>query len=153
MVGQFLQSLTAIPYVFALANGNVRVSQRIGLVSILFVIPLLIILTQKLGIVGASLSWLILNFFVFPINLFYLHKQKINFDKMWFLCLKSCFYPFVSSLPILFVFKYLIQFNESRIVLFTQIFIAWLIIFIFSILFSNYFRTMIKVSFIKHFRN
>lgn len=153
LVGQFLQSITTIPYTFAVANGNIRVSQRIGVASILFLTPLLIIFTLHQGIVGASVSWLILNIIAFPFNIYYLHKQKVYFAKMWFVCLEYCIYPFLATLPILLIFKHFIQLNHSRFGLFSQIFVAWVILFISAVLFSNRSITFMRAQFIRYFNN
>jgi O-antigen/teichoic acid export membrane protein len=153
LIGQFLQSITTIPYTFALANGNVRMSQRIGVASILFVIPLLIYLTLNLGIIGASISWLILNIAVFPFNIYYLHIQKVSFVRMWFVCLKSCIYPFLPTIPVLLFFLYFMKLNKSRFDLFAQIFVVWFILFFLAFLFSNRSIIFVRAQFIRFIKN
>lgn len=61
-IGAMFMSIQLCPYYLALSNGYTRANVSLGLVSIICIIPSLQILIPKLGLLGAAVPWLIINF-------------------------------------------------------------------------------------------
>ena len=96
--GYLLQALTLVPYYLALAHGSVKLNLQIGVISVFFVIPLLIYLITKYGIIGAGLSWLIMNICTFPPYMYLIHRKFLPSELIrW--SLRSLCVPFVIALP------------------------------------------------------
>ena len=128
LIGQLLQSITLISYNYALAFGNVKFSQKIGMYSILIISPLLIFLTIKFSIIGAAVSWLLLNFVSFPFNIYYLNKQKLlSGEKMWSYSLIGVIRPIIISLLIALSMKFFSQGISNRFYIIAEIGFVWII--------------------------
>ena len=132
--GQILQSITVVPYNLAIAHGSVRFSQKIGVYSVLIITPLLIFLTMRYGIVGAGMSWLILNILTLPVNLYFLHKQELSNSKMLKDSIRGVIRPLIISLPILLVYKHFLPHTISRMEIIGELTFIWVITFILSLL-------------------
>ena len=128
LIGQLLQSITLISYNYALAFGNVKFSQKIGMYSILIISPLLIFLTIKFSIIGAAVSWLLLNFVSFPFNIYYLNKQKLlSGEKMWSYSLIGVIRPIIISLLIALSMKFFSQGISNRFYIIAEMGFVWII--------------------------
>jgi O-antigen/teichoic acid export membrane protein len=135
LISQFFQSYTLLPFNIALAHGNTSFSRKAGYVAVILFIPLLLLLTSKYGILGASVSWLIFMFIASPLNVYFLLKQKY----MTKISLKATSNTFLQGLvfllPLGLFFKSVIKFSNSRLFLSIELLSIW---FIFSlILFFN----------------
>lgn len=75
VIGDLIQALLVVPYLLTLAYGNIRLNLQVAMISVLVITPLQIFLTTKYGLVGAGVSWLLLNLGTLPIYLFYLHRR------------------------------------------------------------------------------
>ncbi|MDA9945234.1 oligosaccharide flippase family protein [Schleiferiaceae bacterium] len=133
IAGQLLQSVTVIPYNLALAHGSVKFSQKLGFFSVLFVTPLLIALTVKYDIVGTAISWFILNIVTAPINLYFLHRQKLSNSKMLHDCIRGIIRPLIITLPALLLFKSFLPDTNSRLQLVVELGLIWFVVFALSI--------------------
>lgn len=132
--GQILQSTSVVPYNLAIAHGSFRFSQKIGVYAVLLIIPLLIFLTTRYGIVGAGMSWFLLNIFTFPLNLYFLHKQKLSNNKMLKDSIRGVILPLIITIPILIVYKYFLPFTSSKIEIIGEMIFIWGITSILSLL-------------------
>lgn len=131
--GQILQSATVIPYNLAIAHGSVKFSQKLGFFSVIIITPLLIFLTIRYGIVGAGMSWLILNIITLPLNLYFLHKQELSNNKMLKDNIRGIIRPLIITLPILLSYKYFLPYTESRIEIIIELGFVWVITFTLSL--------------------
>ncbi|QYF91980.1 oligosaccharide flippase family protein [Massilia sp. PAMC28688] len=77
LLGQLLQALTIVPYYVALAHGNVALNLRIGVISAVLLLPLLLLTVRHGGLDGAALAWLLLNLCVFPPYMYFLHRRFV----------------------------------------------------------------------------
>ena len=98
LAGQLIQAITVIPYYLALAHGSTKLILKVGITSIVLVIPLLIILTPKYGIEGAGMSWLIINICTIPPYMYFLHRRFLP-GELWRWCTRSVGRPLLVSLP------------------------------------------------------
>lgn len=135
LLGQIMQAITIIPYNFALAHGNVKFSQKLGIISIFLITPLLFILTLKYGILGAGISWFVLNCITLPINMYYLHRQVLSLDGMWKYCLRGVIRPLLITIPFVLLGKgFLPEGLLSRFSIFLYIGIIWIVPVLLSLL-------------------
>lgn len=114
--GQILQTITLMPYYLALAHGNVRFTLQIGISMVVLITPLLIYLIMKYGVVGAGMSWLIMNICTVPPYMYLLHRRLLpgEFSK-W--CLRDVGLPLLVALPIILLSRWLIPVPSSRIMI------------------------------------
>jgi O-antigen/teichoic acid export membrane protein len=63
-----------MPYHLAIANGHTKTNVRFGIFSVICIIPSLIFFVKQFGLIGATYTWLILNFVAY----FYLGYSIIN---------------------------------------------------------------------------
>lgn len=64
-LGSMLLTLQLAPFQLSLANGHQATNLRFGVVVLLCSVPLQVYLTQKLGVLGAAIPWLLLNLVAF----------------------------------------------------------------------------------------
>jgi O-antigen/teichoic acid export membrane protein len=67
IVGGMFLSLQFMPFYLAIANGHNITNIKVSLIGLLVIIPALILLIPRYGLVGASIPWLCLNFLAFCI--------------------------------------------------------------------------------------
>lgn len=60
-IGSTFLTLQLAPFQLSLANGHQATNLRLGVLTLLFYIPLQILLTQQFGVVGAAIPWMLLN--------------------------------------------------------------------------------------------
>lgn len=128
IIGQLLQSITVIPYYTALAFGNVKINLRVGVISMIFLLPLLVFMVNRYGTIGGGMAWAITNIVVTPIYMFFLHRKFLK-DIMLTWLIRSIAIPFI----LISVFTCITKlFTDSllngRIQIFTSMIIAWLIV-------------------------
>lgn len=114
--GQILQAITLVPYNLALAHGNVRFTLQIGTSMVVLITPLLIYLIMKYGVVGAGMSWLIMNICTVPPYMYLLHQRLLPGEfSRW--CLRDVCLPLLASLPVILLSRWLIPIPSSRIMI------------------------------------
>lgn len=100
--GNILQAITLVPYYLTLAHGRLRLNVQIGITSVFLITPLLIFLIVKYGIVGAGLSWLVMNICTFPPYMYILHKRILPGELVrW--SLRSLCIPLFVALPFVLI--------------------------------------------------
>ncbi len=84
LIGGFFLSLQFMPYYLAMANGHTQTNVKLGVVSILLIIPALFFLVKTNGLIGASYIWLIFNVVAFfYLGYFLIDKFLKNEFKKW----------------------------------------------------------------------
>lgn len=118
--GQIMQMITLVPYHLALAHGNVRLILQVQVSSVVLITPLLFYLIMKYGVVGAGVSWLIMNLCIVPPYMYCLHRRFLpgEFSK-W--CLRDVGLPMIVALPIILLSRWLIPLPSSRIMIISLI--------------------------------
>jgi len=99
VLGTALHGLAHIPYALQLANGWARLSLTINVVSVLFVVPLLIVLTRWFGAVGAASVCVILNIGYLVSSVTVMHRRLIPAEK-WRWCLEDVGRPLLAALVV-----------------------------------------------------
>lgn len=82
VIGSMFLSIQVIPYNLALAFGNTKINNILGIVSLALVIPSLIVLVKKFGVLGAAINWMyIMTLTTFIYNYFiykkFVHKENV----------------------------------------------------------------------------
>lgn len=137
--GQLMQAITLIPYYVALAHGEVKLNLQIGIISFLVITPLLIYLIMHFGIVGAGLSWLIMNLCILPPYMYLLHRRFLSGELLkW--SIHGIGLPIVAALPFVMLGRLFMPQSESRLLTLCSIGIVWLSATIASIIVSRELR-------------
>lgn len=92
-VGFFLNALASNAYTVAVGFGRPRLPFKANLAAAAIYLPLLGVLTWKAGVVGAALSWIVLNFSYFFSLLHEVHKDLL--DRSTATWLRQTVLPFV----------------------------------------------------------
>lgn len=124
--GQLLQALTLVPYYVALAHGNIRLNLRVGVASAVLVTPLLIVLVRQFGLVGAGLSWLIMNVATFGPYMYFFHRSLLPGEFARWLK-SSVVLPVVTAAPCVFLFWQAMPEINSRLFILAYLGCAWLV--------------------------
>lgn len=61
IIGNVLQSLQLSPYYLALANGHTKTNVKLGLIMLVFMIPAVYLITNKWGVNGTAIPYVIIN--------------------------------------------------------------------------------------------
>jgi O-antigen/teichoic acid export membrane protein len=126
IAGQLLQALLVVPYYVALAYGNVRLNIQIGISSVLLITPLLILLIMKYGILGAGISWLVLNLCTLPAYMYLLHQKFLRGElRRWYA--RSFVRPMLAALPLVLIGRLLLPYPSSRFWSLSLIGLVWLV--------------------------
>jgi O-antigen/teichoic acid export membrane protein len=112
IVGSLFLCFQYMPYHLAIANGHTSTNIRLGVVFLIFSIPSMFFFINKLGINGAALPWIIINFIAFfYLGYFLINKFLENEFKNWLLF--AIFTPLISNLLIGSI-AYLLTFHLPR---------------------------------------
>ena len=113
LADQLLQAITVVPYYLTLAYGNIRLNLQTVIASVVLITPCLIYLTIRYGIVGAGLSWLIMNICTLPFYMYLLHRRFLPGELgQW--CLRSLARPLLAALPCVVLGRWLMPHFDSR---------------------------------------
>ena len=113
LLGQLMQAITLVPYYLALAHGNIKLVLQINTASVVLITPLLIFLIMKYGVVGAGISWLVMNIFTLPPYMYLLHRRFLPGELgQW--CLRSLGRPLIMALPCVLLGRWLMPHIDSR---------------------------------------
>lgn len=139
LAGQTIQALMVVPYYVALAHGNTRLNIFFGAISVLVITPLLIFLIMKFGLLGAGISWIVLNFCTLPSYMYVLHRWYFPGElHRWFT--RSVAQPLIVSLPFVLMGYWLVPHTNSRFFTFGLIGLIWVITSTAPALISSEFR-------------
>jgi O-antigen/teichoic acid export membrane protein len=106
ILGQLIQALWLVPYYLALAHGTVKLNLQVAIVSLLLLVPLLIVLTSRIGLAGAGVAWLAMNLATLPPYVYFLHRRLLpGASRRW--CLQSVAYPLLAALPCVLIGRWL----------------------------------------------
>jgi len=107
-VAKMLHANMLVPYALLLSIGKLKLSVYLNAFSVLFFVPLIVILAQKFALPGAAGAWLLITvgyvFIGMPMIL------KLHFDRQWGRwVLANIIVPFLAISPILLVIKELLS--------------------------------------------
>ena len=121
---QIMRAITILPYNLAMAHGQTKLILQIQVLSIVIITPLSIFLINRYGILGGGIALLIMTLCTFPLYMYYLHCHFLPGElRMWLL--RDIGRPFVASLPIILLGRWLLPTTSSRMMTFCLIGLVW----------------------------
>lgn len=136
ILGGFFLCLQLMPYYIALANGHTRTNIITGILSLIFIIPLIVYSVKKYGMIGASFPWLIINFISFIVISYYIiNKFLPNQLYKWFKL--DIFIPIVITTLITLLFYFLTYFLKGKYWFLMQSGLIFMTSIIFNIKYYN----------------
>ena len=78
VIGSIALAIQNIPFQLVLAAAWTRLPIYLGLCSVIIIVPFLILLIRQYGVVGAGISWLVLNCTAAPVFVFLLHRRILK---------------------------------------------------------------------------
>jgi Membrane protein involved in the export of O-antigen and teichoic acid len=86
VIGSIFVAIQTGPYFLALAHGWTGLNLRIGVLTVSLSIPLLVIMVQLYGGVGAATVWVLVNVVTTPFYLYFLHRRILigELSTWWF---------------------------------------------------------------------
>jgi O-antigen/teichoic acid export membrane protein len=124
LAGQVLQVMCVVPYYVTLANNCVGLSLRLGIASVVFITPLLICLILKYGVVGAGISWLVMNTCTVPFYIYMFHRRFFPGElQSW--VLRDVLPPLLAALPIVLLARLFLPVPSSRLLTLGVIGAVW----------------------------
>jgi O-antigen/teichoic acid export membrane protein len=147
LFGQILQVITTVAFYFSLAIGKTKLPIMIQILSIVVFIPSLFFLLHRYGIIGASLSYLIMNLITCPIYMYFFHRnylpgQLINWLK------NDVFLPIIIIIPFVIVSRFILPNSNSVSLILLKLFFTWFLSSLFILLAFSEFRGDIYLKFI-----
>jgi O-antigen/teichoic acid export membrane protein len=126
MLGQLLQVITTVPFYFVSAKGKTKLVLINQIISVIIFIPSLIYFVPRYGILGAGISWLVMNILTMPGYMYFVHKTYLpgQFIK-WFI--NDVFLPIVIILPIIILARYILPDTVSKITILLQVLAVWFV--------------------------
>lgn len=122
--GQLMQAITVIPFNLALAHGRPKLILQVQIISVIVITPLLIFLVMEYDLMGAGVSWLIMNILTLPPYMYFLHRRFLPGElRQW--CMRSVGRPFICALPCVLVGYWLVPHTSSRFAAFCMIGLVW----------------------------
>jgi O-antigen/teichoic acid export membrane protein len=119
-----MQAIAVLPYYLSLANGNVRVNLQINIAAVVLITPLLILLVMKCGVIGAGISWIVMNLCTLPLYLHFIHRRFMPGElKRW--CARGVISPILVALPCVLLGRWLMPHIESRVLTLGYIGFVW----------------------------
>ncbi len=128
VIGTSLNGLMNIPQALQLAYGWTELAIKINIVSIAFLIPVMFLLANRYGGVGASIVWLILNASYVLIGIRFMHTRLLKGELMtWYS--QDILRPLLGSTVIGFIFAIIFKgsFYNLSVNLFSLTFVAIMI--------------------------
>ncbi|OIO71325.1 MAG: hypothetical protein AUJ57_07280 [Zetaproteobacteria bacterium CG1_02_53_45] len=120
VTGTALNSIMNIPYSLQVAYGWTRLAFVLNLLLLMLQFPLLIIMTQYYGVVGAASVWLILNIVYVLVGVHMMHMHIITEEK-WKWCLYDVLLPLCATVVVAVIGRYLVSETMSVTLIFISL--------------------------------
>jgi O-antigen/teichoic acid export membrane protein len=86
IIGSYLNGLVNIPYHLQLAHGWTSLALKMNLITLLFLMPLIIIVTPIFGAIGAAYLWVAINIIYFIVGTLIMFRRLLKDAKnSWFI--------------------------------------------------------------------
>jgi hypothetical protein len=122
--GQLLEAIQGVPCYVALAHGCVRLNLQINIASFLVIIPLLLFLIMKYGLVGTGFSGLVMTLCTMPLFMYLLHRRFLPSElSKW--VLRDALRPLLAALPIILLARLFFPVPSSRLLALALIGLVW----------------------------
>ncbi len=145
-LGSVFNSIASVFYLYTLAKGNTRYGFYQNLICIAVILPLIIILTQRYGALGAGSCWLIYNALLLTVSLPVFHHLYIK-GELFYWVRHSFIFPFLLAAVLFLGVKWLQLKFYPGLNLFELAWLILLIMALYAILISdtrNYLLGVIK---------
>lgn len=110
--------LAIIPYNIAIANGDTKINNILGLTSLVLTLPGYWVFTKLYGAIGAAVIYAIIQFLITIIFYYVVNRKYLEMD-LGLLYIRGMLLPFLVVLAITFILKQFYFFNfENRILSF-----------------------------------
>ena len=96
-LGTMFNGLVHIPYMLTLAYAWTGFAVRLNLVAVTLLVPAILLVTPKYGVLGAAWIWVILNVGYVLFGMHYLHKKLMKSGK-WYWYLHDVIFPALGAL-------------------------------------------------------
>lgn len=97
-----MMSLAVLPYNIAIANGNTKINNVLGIISLIITIPGYFMFTKKYGMLGAASVFCFVQTFITFIYYFYVNKHFINLSFFKDILLKRFLFPLALTTVVVF---------------------------------------------------
>lgn len=105
IIGSALNALVQIPFAFQLSTGWTRLPLVLNSLMLVFLVPVLIYMTNRFGIAGTGATWLMANFLYLIISIAIMHRKfLLGTAKMWHL--NTVILPIVGAFALPILFRY-----------------------------------------------
>ncbi|NPV06370.1 MAG: oligosaccharide flippase family protein [Anaerolineae bacterium] len=121
VAGSACLALTTVPHVLTLASGWTDLSLKIGLAGAAATVPVLMLLVDRIGVVGACVAWMLLNGLSLPAYIAMLHR-RLPLGSPWHWYVADVLPPALVSGAFLGLAKWLVPPPSSRLEL-----IIWIV--------------------------
>jgi O-antigen/teichoic acid export membrane protein len=152
LVGGFFLSLQFMPYHLAIANAFTKFNIRLGVVSVLLIIPALILCINLYGLIGATIPWLCMNIIACVLLGYFIINKFIKGEfKNWIIL--NTLLPALSIFGLTFLI-YLITLNFPRgywVILYS--FVIGLCSILLNLKLFNYLNPSSKIQIIQLIKN
>jgi len=134
VVSYSMLAITMLPYTIAIANGNTRLNNILGIVSLIVTVPGYWIVVGRYGAIGAAILYCAVQSTLAIVYYFYINRIYLtgNFSTLF---LKKILTPFVCTMVLAYCFSLLVNLDSNhRVVVFLVVLCSFLFTLIFSIL-------------------
>ena len=109
LIGSILNSLMVMPYNLLIASGWTKFTIYQNIIASIILVPLLFILTNKYGALGASFVWVLVNAGYVFISQPIMHKKLLK-NELWKWYWNDTLLPMIPSLIVVLLIKFLLQY-------------------------------------------
>jgi len=142
VVGAALNALTNMPYALQLANGWTKLAFYQNLASVIILVPGIILLTERYGMVGAAIIWVLLNSGYFFITVQLMHRRLLRGEqRKWYLV--DVGLPFIGASIIPCLGRLWFPQYASNLIVLTDLFIILFMTFAITALITPYPRSRV----------
>ena len=109
LIGSILNSLMVMPYNLLIASGWTKFTIYQNIIASIILVPLLFILTNKYGALGASFVWVLVNAGYVFISQPIMHKKLLK-NELWKWYWNDTLLPMLPSLVVVLLIKFSLQY-------------------------------------------
>lgn len=102
VIGTFLNGLLWMPHHFQLAHGWTSLALKVNIIAVSILVPTIIFIVPKYGVVGAAWAWVALNFGHVLISVQFMHRRLIP-DEKWRWYYADVLLPMLGSIIVVYV--------------------------------------------------
>lgn len=124
LAGQIMQAITVIPFYLALAHGQTRLIVRVQLLGVLLIMPLLMVLVGRVGVVGGGIAWLVMNVCTLCPYMYFLHRRFLRGElQTW--AQQDVGRPLVSALAVAVLGRWVLPLPATRLASVATVVLVW----------------------------